>query len=84
MFKKDNAWRTGSLVVMVVPPIRNIMPQIKVVAAYLGIEPLPYVLGKLGLRGKYSMEASCEIDARCRQVLQLCHKGQCSPQGNVQ
>ncbi|MFM7989806.1 MAG: DNA cytosine methyltransferase [Candidatus Fonsibacter sp.] len=27
----------------------------------------------------YSMEAGCEIDARCRQVTRLCHKGDARP-----
>ncbi|MFM7986970.1 MAG: DNA cytosine methyltransferase, partial [Candidatus Fonsibacter sp.] len=43
------------------------------------MEPLPYMLDQLGLHGMYGMEASCEVDARRRQVVRLRHKGNALP-----
>ncbi|MFM7989473.1 MAG: hypothetical protein ACKPKO_60180, partial [Candidatus Fonsibacter sp.] len=44
-----------------------------------GIEDLPYVLGKLGLHGMYSIDAGYEVGARCDLVIRLCQKGNARP-----
>ena len=65
--------------VMVVLPIRKKRRKIRIVTECSGLEPLPYVLDRLGLRGRYSLVASCEIDPQCRRVIRLCHRGDARP-----
>jgi len=80
------AWRTYSLKVMAPLPIQetpspsfDARPKIRIVTECSGLEPLPYVLDRLGLTGGYSMVAACEIDPHCRRVVRLCHKGDARP-----
>ena len=44
-----------------------------------GMEPLPYVLKGLGLKGRFKMAFACEIDSRCRKLIQTTHKRACRP-----
>jgi len=53
--------------------------KIRIVTECSGLEPLPYVFDRLGLAGKYEMEAACEIDPLCRRVIRLCHTGPARP-----
>lgn len=55
------------------------MGVIRVVTECSGLEPLPYALDKLGLHGKYVIEAACEIDPKCREVIKACHAGNARP-----
>jgi len=50
-----------------------------VVTECSGLEPLPYVLDRVGLTGKYEMVAACEVDPVCRRVIRLCHEGPARP-----
>ena len=38
------------------------------------LEPSPYVLGRLGLAGRYLLVVGCEIDPQCRRVIRICHR----------
>ena len=51
------------------------MGVIRVVTECSGLEPVPYALDHLGLRGKYAIEAACEVDQKCRRVIWACHDG---------
>ena len=53
--------------------------KIRIVTECSGLEPLPYVLDRLGLAGKCEMAAACEIDPVCRRVTRLCHTGSARP-----
>ena len=44
-----------------------------------GMEPLPYVLKGLGLKGRFKMAFACEIDSRCRKLIQTTRKRACRP-----
>ena len=59
-------------------PVGNI--KLRVVTECSGLEPLPCVLDRLGLSGRYLMVAACEIDPVCRRVIRLRHRGPARPQ----
>lgn len=70
---------TGHSVMPVLPFAAGTGMKLRVVTECSGLEPLPFVLDRLGLAGKYKMVASCEIDPLCRRVVRLCHTGDARP-----
>jgi len=62
------------------PAMVSAARKIRIVTECSGLEPLPYVLDRLGLAGRYEMAAACEIDPVCRRVIRLCHTGSARPQ----
>ena len=63
----------------VLPIAERSIPKIRIVTECSGLEPLPYVLDRLGLAGRYKMVAACEVDPLCRRVIRLCQTGDARP-----
>ena len=61
------------------PIAKDAGKKLRVVTECSGLEPLPFVLDRLGLAGKYKMVSGCEIDPHCRRVVRLCHSGDARP-----
>jgi len=71
--------KAPTLTMPVLPIAERGNRKIRVVTECSGLEPLPYVLDRLGLAGQYKMVAGCEVDPHCRRVIRLCHEGDARP-----
>jgi DNA (cytosine-5)-methyltransferase 1 len=56
------------------------MKTLRVATECSGLEPLPHILDRIGMKGRYQMVWACEPDNNCRDLIRSKHKGNALPQ----